>query len=97
MNQYITTLRAWIFNELMMQSVEHALFWRDNFTDNIESMVNEEEVLKRVNLFWNIHLAKANKDLFDARNFLSDDISIELWQKRFTSKVLPSIIRYVKT
>lgn len=97
MNEDILLLRQWIFNQLMMLSVPHAIFWRDNFIDSIETMTSEEEVLKRVNLFWNIHLAKSNKDLFDARNFLSDDINIKLWQKRFTTKVLPSIIRYVQT
>lgn len=97
MNQDILLLREWIFNELMKVSASHAELWRSQFTDNIEAMTDEIEVLKRVNLFWNIHMAKSNKDLFDARNFLSDDINIGLWQRRFITKVLPSIVRHVKT
>lgn len=96
MNESILHIRQWIFNELAKVSIAHARLWNEKFTDDIESMTDEAEVLKRINLFWNIHLAKSHKDLLDTRNWLSDDINIKVWQQRFVSKVLNSIILYVK-
>lgn len=97
MNQDIASLVQFIYNALAVASPAHANFWFNNFQESIVGYTDESEALKRVNLFWHIQLAKADADLFDVRNYLSDDIPIKVWQKRFVSKVIPSIIKHIKT
>lgn len=97
MTEAILSLRQDIYSILLSSSQQHADFWLVHFMDNIESMSSETEVLQRINLFWHIHLAKSQQDLFTVRNWLSDDISIEEWKKRFIAKVVPTIVKNIKT
>ncbi len=96
MTQDILTLKQDVAN-ILSNSPSHVNFWLTNFLEPIEYMTDEYEVLMRVNLFWNVYLAKSDKDLFGVRQYLSDDISIQEWKKRFASKVAPSIIRHIET
>ncbi len=86
-------LKSEIIDILLMESPE----CHDKFISKFRAVIGQspiDEQMRALSYFWNLQIGILPMDTTGIREYLMNDVDVDVWLERFKTHIVPVIVKY---